>query len=76
MDKFWVSCRLDLRRGLVPSANVSPITLAQLEPGQRLCVARSGYIAQHSPADMDLRKGNKARMSDGCGRLVILGFNF
>ena len=57
VDKFWVNCRLDLRRGLVPSANVSPILLFPLEPGQRICVARSGYIAQHSPADMDLNKG-------------------
>ena len=61
MDKFWVNCRLDLRRGLVPSANVSPITLSQLKPGQRICVARSGYVAQHSNVDMDINKGNKRK---------------
>ena len=61
VDKFWVSCQLDLRTGLVPAANVSPITLSQLRPGQRICVARSGYIAQHTNVDMDIKKGNKRK---------------
>ena len=52
-----MSCRLDQREGSVPSANITPIALAPLAPGQVVAVARAGYIAQSNVRDLDLKKG-------------------
>ena len=55
-DKFWSECRLDQRQGLVPGASIAPVNLSPLRAGQRICVARSGYIAQQ-PGDLNIKKG-------------------
>ena len=62
MDKFWVECRLDLRRGLVPSVSVSPLAL-EVRPGQRLCVARAGFINSQGSQHIHLNKGEGNKTS-------------
>eukprot|EP00092_Neocalanus_flemingeri_P047053 GFUD01053191.1.p1 GENE.GFUD01053191.1~~GFUD01053191.1.p1 ORF type:complete len:171 (-),score=27.88 GFUD01053191.1:65-577(-) len=57
IDRYWVECKLDLRQGLLPSANVTPVEILPLQNGQKICVVRSEYFAQH-PGDMALRKGD------------------
>jgi len=56
IDRYWVKCKLDLRQGLLPSANVTPVEIPPLQDGQKICIVRSEYYAQH-PGDMALRKG-------------------
>ena len=56
----------------VPTANIAPVSLAPLQPGQRICVARSGYIAQRPPADLNLKKGDaKNPVNSKCTRLTF-----
>ena len=55
-DKFWAECRLDQRQGQVPVASIAPVSLAPLRAGQRILVARSGYIAQQ-PGHVNIKKG-------------------
>ena len=57
VDKFWVECLLDQRRGTVPAANIAPVSLSGLKYGEIICVARSGYLAQNRPQELNLRKG-------------------
>ena len=37
VDRYWVECALELRQGVVPSANVAPVLLPPLQPGQQVC---------------------------------------
>lgn len=62
-DKFWSECRLDQRQGLVPGASIAPVNLSPLRAGQRICVARSGYIAQQ-PGDLNIKKGIRVTTPD------------
>ena len=36
VDRYWVECALELRQGVVPSANVAPVLLPPLQPGQQV----------------------------------------
>jgi len=57
VDRYWVECKLDLRQGLLPSANVTPVKVPPLQDGQQICIVRSEYHTQH-PGDMSLKKGD------------------
>ena len=57
VDRYWVECSLELRQGVVPSANVAPVHLPPLQPGQRVCIVRADLPARH-PGDIGLARGD------------------
>ena len=71
VDRYWVECALELRQGVVPSANVAPVLLPPLQPGQQVlpagtlfgtflsaqvCIVRADLPARH-PGDIGLARG-------------------
>ena len=57
VDRYWVECSLELRQGVVPSANVAPVLLPPLQPAQRVCIVRADLPARH-PGDIGLARGD------------------
>jgi len=54
VDRYWVECKLDLRQGLLPSANVTPVEIPPLQDGQKnlhrplrvLCSTSRRYVSE------------------------------
>jgi hypothetical protein len=57
VDRYWVECCLEQRRGAVPSASVAALVLPRpLGTGQRIAIVRSNIQARE-PGDLALTRG-------------------